>query len=51
MAKQQKPEDGFRERRRAKKADKAQKKVERIAGQRRAHSDEASTRNWGPSGG
>jgi hypothetical protein len=51
MAKEQKPEGGFRERRRAKKVDKAQKKVERIAGQRRPHADEASTRNWRPSGG
>jgi hypothetical protein len=51
MAKEQKPDEGFRERRRAKKADKARKKVERIAGQRRAHADEASTRRWTPSGG
>jgi hypothetical protein len=51
MAKEQKPEGGFRQRRRAKRADKARKKVERIAGQRRAHGDEASTRTWTPSRG
>jgi hypothetical protein len=51
VAKEQKQEGGFRERRRAKKADKAQKKVERVAGQRRAHADEASTRSWTPSRG
>jgi hypothetical protein len=51
MTKEQKPDGGFRERRRAKKADKAKKKVERVAGQRRAHLDDASTRRWNPSGG
>jgi hypothetical protein len=51
MAKEQKLEGGFRERRRAKKTDKARKKVERSAGQRAPHSDEASTRHWIPSGG
>jgi hypothetical protein len=51
MTEEQKPVGGFRERRRAKKADKAQKKVERVASQRRAHADETSTRNWTPSRG